>query len=31
VSRAYDIAGGIHDPRIWTAERDAEMWKSLEG
>lgn len=31
VSRAYDEAGGICDPRIWTAERDAEMWQSLEG
>jgi len=31
VSRAYDEAGGITDPRIWTAERDAEMWKQLEG
>lgn len=30
VSRAYDEAGGIADPRIWTAERDAEMWQSLE-
>ena len=30
VSRAYDEAGGIRDPRIWTAERDREMWKSLE-
>lgn len=30
VSRAYDEAGGIRDPRIWTAERDVEMWKSLE-
>ncbi len=30
VSRAYDEAGGVADPRIWTAERDAEMWKSLE-
>ena len=30
VSRAYDEAGGIRDPRIWTAERDAEMWHSLE-
>lgn len=30
VSRAYDEAGGIRDPRIWTAERDAEMWQSLE-
>jgi glyoxylase-like metal-dependent hydrolase (beta-lactamase superfamily II) len=31
VSRAYDEAGGIRDPRIWTAERDREMWQSLEG
>ncbi|KAA3628954.1 MAG: MBL fold metallo-hydrolase, partial [Proteobacteria bacterium] len=30
VSRAYDEAGGIRDPRIWTAERDALMWESLE-
>jgi hypothetical protein len=30
VSRAYDEAGGIGDPRIWTAERDVEMWKELE-
>ncbi len=31
VSRAYDEAGGVKDPRIWTAERDQEMWESLEG
>jgi len=31
VSRAYDEAGGIRDPRIWTARRDAEMWQALEG
>ena len=31
VSRAYDEASGHADPRIWTAERDVEMWKSLEG
>ncbi len=31
VSRAYDEAGGIRDPRIWTAERDAQMWRDLEG
>ncbi len=31
VTRAYDEAGGIRDPRIWTAERDAEMWQALEG
>ncbi|MBV6306182.1 MBL fold metallo-hydrolase [Candidimonas humi] len=31
VSRAYDEATGYDDPRIWTAERDLEMWKQLEG
>ena len=31
VSRAYDEASGIKVPRIWTAERDIEMWKSLQG
>jgi hypothetical protein len=31
VSRAYDEATGYDDPRIWTAERDIEMWKQLEG
>jgi glyoxylase-like metal-dependent hydrolase (beta-lactamase superfamily II) len=31
VSRAYDEASAHRDPRIWTAERDIEMWKSLEG
>ncbi len=30
VSRAYDEASGIKVPRIWTAERDIEMWKSLQ-
>ena len=30
VSRAYDEAGGIRDPRIWTADRDEEMWRALE-
>ncbi len=30
VSRAYDEARGIDHPRIWTAERDIEMWKALE-
>ena len=30
VSRAFDEAGGMVDPRIWTAQRDAEMWQSLE-
>jgi glyoxylase-like metal-dependent hydrolase (beta-lactamase superfamily II) len=31
VTRAYDEAGAHRDPRIWTAERDIEMWKALEG
>lgn len=30
VSRAYDEASGLDDPRIWTAERDVEMWQNLE-
>jgi glyoxylase-like metal-dependent hydrolase (beta-lactamase superfamily II) len=29
VSRAYDEASGIKRPRIWTAQRDIEMWKSI--
>ena len=29
VSRAYDEASGIKHPRIWTAKRDVEMWKSM--
>ena len=29
ISRAYDEAGGLADPRIWTAARDAEMWRAL--
>jgi glyoxylase-like metal-dependent hydrolase (beta-lactamase superfamily II) len=31
VSRAYDEASGIDDPVIWTAERDRQMWASLQG
>jgi glyoxylase-like metal-dependent hydrolase (beta-lactamase superfamily II) len=31
VTRAFDEAGGLRDPRIWTAERDIAMWKALEG
>jgi glyoxylase-like metal-dependent hydrolase (beta-lactamase superfamily II) len=31
VTRAYDEATQHRDPRIWTAERDIEMWKALEG
>ncbi len=30
VSRAYDEAKGIKNPRIWTAERDQEMWGALQ-
>ena len=30
VTRAYDEATGHRDPRIWTAQRDKEMWASLE-
>lgn len=31
VARAYDEATGFEHPRIWTAERDQDMWKTLEG
>lgn len=31
VTRAYDEATRYRDPRIWTAQRDKEMWESLEG
>lgn len=31
VSRAYDEATQHRDPRIWTAQRDQELWQSLEG
>ncbi len=31
VTRAYDEATSHADPRIWTAERDKEMWQALEG
>ena len=30
VSRAFDEAKGIDNPRIWTAERDKEMWNLLQ-
>jgi glyoxylase-like metal-dependent hydrolase (beta-lactamase superfamily II) len=30
LSRAFDEAGGTRDPRIWTAERDMEMWRALQ-
>ncbi len=31
ISRAYDEAGGTDDPRIWTADRDRDMWAAMEG
>ena len=31
VARAYDEARGIDTPRIWTAQRDREMWAQLQG
>ena len=31
VSRAYDEATQFRDPRIWTAQRDKELWETLEG
>jgi len=30
VTRAWDEARGLDRPRIWTAERDVEMWQALE-
>jgi glyoxylase-like metal-dependent hydrolase (beta-lactamase superfamily II) len=30
VTRACDEASGVTWPRIWTAERDREMWEALE-
>ena len=31
VARAYDEARDIDTPRIWTAERDRQMWADLQG
>jgi glyoxylase-like metal-dependent hydrolase (beta-lactamase superfamily II) len=31
VTRAFDEATAHRDPRIWTAERDRQMWETLEG
>lgn len=31
VTRAYDEARGIENPRIWTAQRDIDMWEALQG
>lgn len=30
VARAFDEASGIDTPRIWTAERDRQMWEALQ-
>lgn len=30
VTRAHDEAQGIRDPRIWTDQRDRDMWNALE-
>ena len=30
VSRAFDEASAHRDPRIWTAERDKDMWATLQ-
>ncbi len=30
VARAYDEARGIEHPRIWTAQRDLDMWQALQ-
>jgi glyoxylase-like metal-dependent hydrolase (beta-lactamase superfamily II) len=30
VTRAHEEASGVRDPRIWTAERDQQMWHSLQ-
>jgi glyoxylase-like metal-dependent hydrolase (beta-lactamase superfamily II) len=30
-ARAFDEARGIETPRIWTAQRDIEMWDALQG
>jgi glyoxylase-like metal-dependent hydrolase (beta-lactamase superfamily II) len=31
VTRCYDEATRYPDPRVWTAERDRQMWEALEG
>jgi glyoxylase-like metal-dependent hydrolase (beta-lactamase superfamily II) len=31
VTRCYDEATQYRDPRVWTAERDRQMWETLEG
>lgn len=31
VSRAWDELHGVEHPRVWTAERDRELWQTLRG
>ena len=31
VARAFDEARGVETPRIWTAQRDLDMWADLQG
>jgi glyoxylase-like metal-dependent hydrolase (beta-lactamase superfamily II) len=31
VTRCFDEATQYRDPRVWTAERDRQMWETLEG
>jgi hypothetical protein len=31
VQRAWDELEGIDHPRIWTVERDREVWDALTG
>ena len=31
VQRAWDELEGIDHPRIWTAERDRQVWDALQG
>lgn len=31
VARAFDELSGIEHPRVWTAERDQELWQVLRG
>jgi glyoxylase-like metal-dependent hydrolase (beta-lactamase superfamily II) len=30
ITRCYDEVSGIYDPRIWTAKRDIQMWRTLQ-
>jgi hypothetical protein len=31
VARLWDELDGIERPRVWTAERDREVWAQLQG